>query len=185
MLSAWTRIAIVVALAAIGLFALDSGRDPIAGFAAAVAVLMLWGLFRYASVQAAGRQYRAGRGESAWRLLRQVPFGGRTLARGHRTYYHLLRAACLLDAERFDDVLPEGQAVLDTADAGPANYAAAHGALARAQLARGDRDAAAHHLRAARELPHKPALDRLLSSVANELDGDDGEESVPAPASAT
>jgi hypothetical protein len=164
-------LALIFAIAAgIGVIGVGGERPTIGGMALAAAALLAVTWVRYAGVMAAGRHYRAGRKPSAWRELSCVPFRGRLLEKSHRAYFHLLRAACLLDREEWDDVRPECRAVLALEDVKAANYATAHGALGQAELHLGNLDAAEDHLRQARDIPHKPATDRLLLRLQNGLE---------------
>jgi len=146
----------------VGVLAMRGDTAAIAGMALSVALMLFLTWIRFAGVMAAGRHYRAGRASSAWRELRLVPLRGRLLQTSHRAYFHLLRAACLLDQEEWDDVVPECESVLALQNIKAANYSTAHGALGQAELHRGNVDAAEEHLRRARDIPHKPATDRLL-----------------------
>jgi hypothetical protein len=164
-----------VMAAGVGAVALRQENAAFAGMSLAVAFVLLTTWVRYGGVMAAGRHYRAGRRDSAWRELQLVPLRGRLLAGGHRAYFHLLRAAILIDRGEWASVLPEGEAVLAMKRTKAANHATAHGALSKALLMLGENDEAREHLRLARTMPHKPALDTLLAEVGNAL----GESSPP------
>ena len=124
---------------------------------------------RYAGVNAAGRHYRAGRKDAAWRELSLVPFGGALLEKSHRAYFRLLRAAVLLDREDWTAVLPECRAVLGIEGIKSANYATAHSAMGQAEVRLGNADAARDHVRRAKSFPHKAATDRAIARIEREL----------------
>jgi hypothetical protein len=153
----------------VGVIGLREDKAAIGGMALAAATMLLITWIRYAGVTAAGRHYRAGRKSSAWRELTLVPFRGRVLEKSHRAYYHLLRAACLLDREEWAAVIPECNAVLALERVKAANHSTAHGALGQAELHLGNLDRAEDHLRKARDIPHKPATDRLLQRLEDGL----------------
>jgi predicted RNA polymerase sigma factor len=136
---------------------------------AAVALLLLTTWVRYGGVMAAGRHFRAGRRDAAWKELCRVPLHGRLLVRGVRPYFHLLRAAILLDRSQWTVVIEECEAVLAIEKTKAANHATAHGAMAKALAMLDRKDEAREHLRRARAMPHKPALDALLGKVAATL----------------
>ena len=148
-----------------GVLALRQESNTIAGMSLAVAFVLLTSWLRYGGVMAAGRHFRAGRPDAAWNELCRVPLHGRVLAVGVRAYYHLLRAAILLDRDEWDAVIRECEAVLAMKKAKSANHATAHGAMAKALAMLGRIDDATEHLRTARSMPHKPALDSLLAKV--------------------
>ena len=168
-LATWVRIVVILAALVPAVAAWLHGRRGVAAGLGVVALVQTWALLRYACVLRAGRAYRNNRRDAAWRMLRTVPFGGRTLRRDHRAYYHLLRAACQIDREEWPGVDVDAGAVLATERAGPANHAAALGALARSALARGEREQARAHVARARTLKGKPSLSRLLDDIENEL----------------
>ncbi len=159
----------VLLVAALGFVALHGEQFGAAGLCFSVAATLAVSLLRGGGVLAAGRHYRAGRGERALRLLSIVPFRGRLLAGGIRAYYHLLRAACRLDREEWALVLPEGEAVLALRRTQPANVSTAHAAMAVACLELGDTARAARHVAEAKRLPHKPGLDRRIAEVERRL----------------
>ncbi len=156
------RLLMLALAVTVGVLGVRVGKPVIGGMGASVAATLLLTWIRYAGVMAAGRHYRAGRKGAAWRELGFVPFHGRLLQKSHRAYFLLLRAACLLDQEEWAAVLREGDAVLTLKDIKAANYSTAHGALGQARLHLGEIDAAEVHLIQARDIPHKPATDRLL-----------------------
>ncbi len=164
------HLLLFVIFAAVGVVALRQEHGTLAGMLLAAAFVLATTWLRYGGVLAAGRHYRSGRGDAAWRELRLVPLRGRLLAGGVRAYYHLLRAAVLVDREEWAAVLPEGEAVLAMKKTKAANHATAHGAMSKALVMLGENEEAAEHLRLARSMPHKPALDSLLESVARALE---------------
>ena len=171
MFSTLTRMIVVFTASGLGVAALWQGHRRAAFALFFIAAVMLYSWVRYGAVTAARRQFRAGRIERAWGMLQNTPLGGRLMARGMRPSFHLVRCACLIELERWAEVLPEAELVL-AMKTNPANLSTAHAALSQAHLRLEDRDAARRHLRKARALPHKPGLDRLLARVAGELDGD-------------
>ena len=164
------HVLLFVLAAGVGVVALRQQNGAFAGMSLAIACVLLTTWIRYGGVMAAGRHYRAGRRDAAWSELRRVPLRGRLLAAGHRPYFHLLRAAVLLDRGEWAAVLREGEAVLAMPKTNAANHATAHGAMSKALLMLGDHAAAAEHVRLARTMPHKPGLDRLLAAVAEGLE---------------
>ena len=164
------RLLLFAVLAVPGVVALQKDRGTLAGMLLAAALMLATTWLRYGGVLAAGRHYRAGRRDAAWNELRLVPLRGRFLAAGVRAYYRLLRAAILVDRGEWSAVLPECEAVLAMTGTKAANHSTAHGAMSKALVMLGEHEEAAEHLRLARSMPHKPALDKLLADVAHALD---------------
>ena len=67
--------------------------------------------------------------------------------------------------------------MLDLEGIKAANYSTAHGALGQAELHLGDVEAAEEHLRKARDIPHKPATDRLLQRLEDGISRARGSDS--------
>ena len=167
-LPSWARLGLGIAF--LGMAAMAYADDqawlPVAFLAMGLLFVHAW--VRYADVPRASRAYNRGNRERAFELLEKTPAGGRFLAREYRIYYHQVRSRCLMGWGRYSDAVPEAQQVLRL-DATERRHAASHTDLAQAYVNLGQREKAAEHLAAARNLDHTKALDRRLAEVAELL----------------
>jgi len=169
---AWFRLVNATLLVALAVVALLLDQPVWAGIAVFPALLLVAAWLRYHEVPRAERAFNAHDRDRAWRLLESVPFGGRTLRRECRIYYHHVRSLCLIQADKFAEAAAEAEAALQVRgirDEAPG----CHLAAAKAYALLGDLAKSSSHAEAARRLPHSEAVTKGLARLERALADDD------------
>ena len=162
------RIVITIFCVAVGSWEFYRGRFVPGVMLLVVALLMLYGYFRYGTVWLALRRLRAGDEAGGARLLSQVS-NPELLSARQRAYYELAQGTLALESGDASRAIPHLQAALEHRLRTEHDRAIAEANLASALVATGEVSHARLLIRAARGRGPRPEIEEMLDALEAQL----------------